>query len=76
MSEPAGRLLRLPRPQGGLPEPHGEKDPERRPDPLRVGQGRLQPESREPPQGPAAAGTTGIILAAKERKEHKDEDEI
>jgi adenine-specific DNA-methyltransferase len=62
-AQPARRLLRLPWPEGRLPEPHREKDPQRRPHPLRVGQGRLQPEGGESPQSPAGAWAAGAFLS-------------
>ncbi|HEX9781556.1 MAG TPA: hypothetical protein VGA56_02350 [Opitutaceae bacterium] len=42
--------------------------------PLRMGQGRLQPQGRKPPESPATRRAGGADLAAKERKEHKDEE--
>ena len=43
----APRPLRgLARRRDGLPEPHAEEDPQRRPRPLRVGPRRLQPQRR------------------------------
>lgn len=64
-ADAAGSVQRLPRAQGRLRQSDGQEDSQGRALALRVGQGRLQPEGREPAQGPAAQGPDGFAVARR-----------